>query len=467
MEEEGGGGGGRGFGDEPPELRDDFEERFADELEALAEMEGDSPWAAPTHKVSEFRSRKRTFEEVLCAGDLVKEPGVGGGRLCPKRGSQDLARLKDITDDEGPERLSSLMEALEDHPSGQKPDSGLAHTPKPKRHRGLEAVKKLDFRTENRPELEEGPDWQGGITPPLSPKARSGSPDARPPGLKDLDCTGLEELLPLPRSPPAEREPKKVRKRPPVLEDYINVTSTSGSRVFMVVKEDGASAEVATSVGRNWQRPLHLLGVPFSYLKEQVAEECRKQVLDSSHRLTEVLNSCLSEDDPQTVAPVEGEEGGGGAGEDGSAPHALWVDQFAPCRYVELLSDDYTNRCLLKWLKSWDTVVFGKERPSREARPSVEARPPFRSAKEPQGKWKDKAQLTEDALEAELDQHNRPKFKVALLCGPPGLGKTTLALVIARHAGYNAVEMNASQSKSRSAFGNEESSPCLFAYQGI
>ena len=33
--------------------------------------------------------------------------------------------------------------------------------------------------------------------------------------------------------------------------------------------------------------------------------------------------------------------------------------------------------------------------------------------------------------------------QVALLCGPPGLGKTTLAHVIAQHAGYNVVEMNA------------------------
>lgn len=34
-------------------------------------------------------------------------------------------------------------------------------------------------------------------------------------------------------------------------------------------------------------------------------------------------------------------------------------------------------------------------------------------------------------------------LQVALLCGPPGLGKTTLAHVIAKHAGYNVVEMNA------------------------
>ena len=33
--------------------------------------------------------------------------------------------------------------------------------------------------------------------------------------------------------------------------------------------------------------------------------------------------------------------------------------------------------------------------------------------------------------------------QIALLCGPPGLGKTTLAHIIAKHAGYNVVEMNA------------------------
>ena len=33
--------------------------------------------------------------------------------------------------------------------------------------------------------------------------------------------------------------------------------------------------------------------------------------------------------------------------------------------------------------------------------------------------------------------------QIALLCGAPGLGKTTLAHIIAKHAGYNVVEMNA------------------------
>ena len=45
-----------------------------------------------------------------------------------------------------------------------------------------------------------------------------------------------------------------------------------------------------------------------------------------------------------------------------------------------------------------------------------------------------------------------PKQKCALLYGPPGLGKTTLAHIIAATAGYNVVEMNASDDRSLDKF---------------
>ncbi|NXB74857.1 CTF18 protein, partial [Donacobius atricapilla] len=163
----------------------------------------------------------------------------------------------------------------------------------------------------------------------------------------------------------------------------------------------------------------------------------RRQVLEASQQLTDIINS-----EPSAEGPQPSPEPAPAAQED-SAPHCLWVDKFAPRRYMELLSDDYTNRCLLKWLKLWDTVVFGKDTAGRKAKPGPAAHAPLSHAKEHPSRWKTKVQLTEEILEAELDQHKRPKYKVALLCGPPGLGKTTLAHVIARHAGYNAVEMNA------------------------
>ncbi|NWY62681.1 CTF18 protein, partial [Chionis minor] len=172
----------------------------------------------------------------------------------------------------------------------------------------------------------------------------------------------------------------------------------------------------------------------------------RRHVLEASQQLTEIINSETSAEIPEPSGEAEP------ADEEDSALHCLWVDKFTPRCYMELLSDDYTNRCLLKWLKLWDTVVFGKEKVAKKTKPSVEAHPPFNQPKEQQNKWKTKLQLTEEILEAELDQHKRPKYKVALLCGPPGLGKTTLAHVIAKHAGYNAVEMNASDDRSPEVF---------------
>lgn len=41
----------------------------------------------------------------------------------------------------------------------------------------------------------------------------------------------------------------------------------------------------------------------------------------------------------------------------------LLVDKYAPQRYVDLLSDERTNREVLGWLKSWDRCVFGLDRP--------------------------------------------------------------------------------------------------------
>uniref|UniRef100_F6HCZ7 ATPase AAA-type core domain-containing protein n=1 Tax=Vitis vinifera TaxID=29760 RepID=F6HCZ7_VITVI len=39
------------------------------------------------------------------------------------------------------------------------------------------------------------------------------------------------------------------------------------------------------------------------------------------------------------------------------------------------------------------------------------------------------------------------KYKILLLCGPLGLGKTTLAHVAAKHCGYRVVEINASDAR--------------------
>lgn len=435
---------------------DDFESQFASELEALAELEDDRPIAS-IPKTSQFRE-KRSFEDSIASGDVVlsstvlnhkvqsRTNGKAGtkhaaevdGVLGKKRGADDM--LPDSEEDINLDLSESLI------------DLQPSLTPKPKRPR-LEAVKKLDFGAKENLSL---PDLSSDdITPPSSP-GNTTTPSSR--NTKFLE---ISDMAPL-HMTPMTRERKRVQKRPPVFEEYIHVTSADGKRAYMTLKEDtqGCESEFSKAGGFDWngERQLHLLGVPFSYLKEQVADERRRQILEESQRLTELLNSNIDrefgEDEREAMELAGGDDSDSDDDEDSSS-HRLWVDRFTPRHYTDLLSDDYTNRCLLKWLKLWDTVVFGREKTAKKAKPTTDTQQSFKDQKKDQrqqNKFKTKAEIVEEILEAELDQHKRPKNKMALLCGPPGLGKTTLAHVIAKHAGYNVVEMNASDDRSPDVF---------------
>ncbi|XP_050424390.1 chromosome transmission fidelity protein 18 homolog [Adelges cooleyi] len=119
----------------------------------------------------------------------------------------------------------------------------------------------------------------------------------------------------------------------------------------------------------------------------------------------------------------------------------LWVQKYRPHKYLDLLSDESTNRMLLRWLKLWDRVVFNKE-VSKTRRPKNDI----------YSKYGSNFIKKNQSLDEELDENKCPKLKLALLCGPPGLGKTTLAHLVAHQAGYNVVEINASDDRNPTSF---------------
>lgn len=105
---------------------------------------------------------------------------------------------------------------------------------------------------------------------------------------------------------------------------------------------------------------------------------------------------------------------------DSNRPTGLLCEKWRPDKWVDLLGPEKTHRQLLKWLLSWSHAVFKTETQASVSNNNEMYNDPF----------------------------NRPQRRILLIHGPPGIGKTTVAHVIAKHAGYDILEINASDERS-------------------
>ncbi|PBJ68192.1 hypothetical protein BCY84_22028 [Trypanosoma cruzi cruzi] len=139
---------------------------------------------------------------------------------------------------------------------------------------------------------------------------------------------------------------------------------------------------------------------------------------------------------PTTPTPFPPEQRG--TKRRGRDEEALWVMKYSPKHFRELLSDDNTNLKLLQWLKSWDAYIF-------------QDTPATRNTGNNDNVSAISTNNTTAAANNETSAPTRPEERLAVLVGPPGVGKTTLAHVLAAHCGYETVEINASVDRTSSA----------------
>ncbi|XP_071510650.1 chromosome transmission fidelity protein 18 homolog [Diadema antillarum] len=398
------------------EFQDDFEDRFADELDALRDLEdeventqGIASKPKPSSQLSAVNSQSQRNENPKPASNDAKTDGSLSGRSSRKRDMYEMFGIMSDSESDG--------ELVIDAPSPIK-------DPDPKRPRKTLLDKFRDNALERRGEknlrdLE--------ITPPPTPDKGRGD------GTLPSRAGGKRSLRVLTRQPEGES---------------VKVTGQDGQRVFLKMKlEDDTWKNGKKFVSKySTNHTKGLLTSSYDTLIRQIDDENRRKVIEESTRVSEKLRRELAKEyeDEESDELVVGKA----QEDDGKENRGLWVDKYAPRHYTDLLSDDGVNRNLLFWLKLWDYVVFGKELKQPKTKGKHEGG--IKGVGQQPNKFKSKFQPEE--LTVELDEQKRPRLKVALLCGPPGLGKTTLAHVIARHAGYNVIEMNASDDRSQEIF---------------
>lgn len=189
------------------------------------------------------------------------------------------------------------------------------------------------------------------------------------------------------------------------------------------------AGDIQTCSGKSFSINLKKKAAPLSFEKMVAARSTTKagrakrsyygvnihELVEEASKETQAKNLQKSETDHEIIPSIEKLAG--------KKPRKslMWTEKYRARNFMELCGDDRTHRQVLRWLKAWDPIVFPKS-------------------------GKPKVASTKSFGEAEGE---KPHRKILMLAGPPGLGKTTLAHVCARQAGYEVMEINASDERSR------------------
>ncbi|KAI1142930.1 hypothetical protein F5Y05DRAFT_366744 [Hypoxylon sp. FL0543] len=242
-------------------------------------------------------------------------------------------------------------------------------------------------------------------------------------GLKDVGPASLEPVL--------ESKPDENESQPSVISSFFcssNVTSIfdrlsslRAQTTFKVTTSSGNTIDIKqrkAATGVSYERMV----AARSKTKEGRAKRSYYGI--EIHELVEAASKELANKSPSS-GPVPDEPMPSVEAVKKPKKSLLWTEKYRARNFMDLVGDDLTNRQVLRWLKRWDPIVFPG---------AAKSRPVLRRKAE--------------------TQEEKPHRKILMLTGPPGLGKTTLAHVCAKQAGYEVLEINASDDRSSNVVKN-------------
>lgn len=114
----------------------------------------------------------------------------------------------------------------------------------------------------------------------------------------------------------------------------------------------------------------------------------------------------------------------------------LWTDKYKPTKVNDIIGNSNNIKQLREWLENWESLHLhlSSENQSKSSTPT----------KDSDGSNSKSKKSTPSKRKSELK-------KAVLISGPPGIGKTTTATIIGKELGYEIFEMNASDTRNKSA----------------
>lgn len=103
-------------------------------------------------------------------------------------------------------------------------------------------------------------------------------------------------------------------------------------------------------------------------------------------------------------------------------PYEMWTERYKPQTIYELIGNTAVVDQLYEWLKDWDDVCINGNKKQVKFRPGMA--------------WQDQPNIN---------------ARAALISGPPGIGKTSAARIVCKQLGFEVLEQNASDIRSKLA----------------